>query len=197
MTAPRRSRIDPLLALYEAAADADYVGERVSQLEHALQAAALAAEAGAPPVEVAAALLHDVGHLCAPPDAARMGGLGVVAHEEVGADFLARLGFPPSVTELVRGHVRAKRYLVATRPDYAERLSAASRHTLVHQGGPLPPEGVRRFEVAPERDAWLRLRSWDEQAKVPGRIVPGLEGYRRLLEDLVSAGGCSTSPAGD
>jgi len=166
--------------LLEASAGAGYIGESVSQLDHALQAAQLAEAAGAPEHEVLAALLHDVGHLC-DPEAPRMGGVGVVQHEEVGAAYLARLGFAPSVTELVRGHVAAKRYLVVARPGYGERLSAASRHTLAHQGGAMDEAERSAFEADPLRDAKLRLRAWDEEAKVPGRETPGVEHYRGIL----------------
>ena len=111
-----------------------------------------------------------------------MGGIGVVHHEEVGAAWLAGLGFSADVTELVRGHVEAKRYLVAARSGYAERLSEASVHTLAHQGGPMSPEEQRAFDRDPLREAKLRLRAWDEEAKVPGRETPGLDHYRALLE---------------
>jgi phosphonate degradation associated HDIG domain protein len=173
-------RVARLMDLLESSAGAGYIGESVSQLDHALQAAQLAEAAGAPAHEVLAALLHDVGHLCE-PDAPRMGGVGVVRHEEVGCAYLARLGFAASVTELVRGHVAAKRYLVVARPGYGERLSAASRHTLAHQGGPMDEAERRAFEADPLRDAKLRLRAWDEEAKVPGRETPGVEHYRERL----------------
>ena len=176
---------DRIFALLARSADEEYIGEAVSQLAHALQAAALADAAGAPDAEVLAALLHDVGHLCAPTDAPRMAGLGVYRHEELGAEFLAQLGFAADVTELVRGHVAAKRYLVATHPSYAARLSEASRGTLAHQGGPMASVECERFARDRRAAAWLRLRAWDEQAKVPGIPVPGLESYRpRILVAL-------------
>src|SRR5262252_1145827 len=113
------ARVDALFALLERARDADYIGEGVSQLQHALQAAALARAANAPDDEVLAALLHDVGHLCAGPGAPSMAGLGIVRHEDVGADHLVALGFGARVVELVRGHVAAKRYLVGADRAYA------------------------------------------------------------------------------
>src|SRR5205814_3836144 len=121
----RRSAADP------------YIGEPISQLEHALQTAALASRASADDVTIAAALLHDIGHLCATEDAPRMPGLGVSDHEHVGALFLRDAGFAEDVAALVDGHVAAKRYLVATRPEYAAKLSDASRATLALQGGPM------------------------------------------------------------
>jgi len=174
-------RIDGLLRLLADSARSDYIGEGVSQLEHALQAAALARAAGAADAEVIAALLHDVGHLCAPDDAPTMDGLGVVRHEDVGAEHLCAIGFGPDVTELVRGHVAAKRYLVRTDPAHAARLSPASRETLRHQGGPMTEAEARRFEASPLYRAMLRIRAWDERAKHPGLVVDGLEAYVPLL----------------
>ncbi len=181
--------IDRLRRLYEGgAAHSDYIGEAISQLDHALQAAQLAASACASDEEVLAALLHDVGHLCAPLPAVRMGTHGISTHEEVGADFLATLGFASGVTERVRGHVAAKRYLVAERPGYAEALSDASRMTLMHQGGPFDAQARRAFEAAPLFAALLRLRAWDEAAKVPGLVVPDFDHYVPRLESHLSAG---------
>ncbi|HKJ24964.1 MAG TPA: HD domain-containing protein [Myxococcota bacterium] len=171
----------------------------MTQRAHALQAAKLAREAGALDEEVIAALLHDVGHLCAAPGEARMGRHGVASHEDVGADHLAALGFGPGVTERVRGHVAAKRYLVATRPDYAARLSEASRATLGHQGGALNAEAQRDFEASPLRDSWLRLRAWDDAAKLVGLEVPDFESWVPLLEAHLRAAGARshgvTTPA--
>lgn len=174
-------RIDGLLRLLAASANRDYIGEGVSQLEHALQAAALARAARAADAEVIAALLHDIGHLCAPRDAPTMDDFGVARHEEVGAEYLRSIGFGPEVTELVSGHVAAKRYLVSADPAHAVRLSAASRATLRHQGGPMTEDELRRFEALPRHRAMLRVRSWDESAKQPGLAVDGLDSYVTLL----------------
>lgn len=181
------TRLDALLALLERAAAADYIGEGVSQLAHALQAAELARSANASADAVVAALLHDVGHLCAAPDAPRMGGEGVMRHEEIGADYLEALGFRDSVTRLVRGHVAAKRYLVSRDPSYRERLSDASRLTLRHQGGAMSPAERQAFESLPHHEDLLRLRAWDERAKDPRRFVPELQSYKALLRDHLAA----------
>ena len=165
----------------------DYVGEAVTQLEHALQCAALADRAGLDEVEVLAALLHDVGHLDAPPSAPRMAELGVVDHEHLGARFLESLGAPERLCRLVAGHVQAKRYLVTTRPGYVARLSAASLGTLAFQGGPMSAAEVEVFDADPLRDAYLRLRSYDEAAKVPGAKVPDLTTYGDALRRVFSA----------
>jgi predicted HD phosphohydrolase len=112
-----------------------------------------------------------------------MEGLGVVRHEEIGAAYLARLGFDARVTDLVRGHVAAKRYLVGADAGYAAKLSDASRHTLRHQGGPMSPGEQRAFAALPAHRALLRVRSWDEAAKDPGRRVDDLSAYTPLLRD--------------
>jgi putative nucleotidyltransferase with HDIG domain len=180
-------RADQILALLECADKTDYIGEGVSQLAHALQAADLARRAGADDEAVLAALFHDVGHLCSGPDAPRMGGVGVARHEEIGATYLAKLGLPPRVTELVRGHVAAKRYLVARDSRYLARLSEASRETLAHQGGGMSHAEQDAFESLPHHEDLLRLRSWDESAKDPRRSVPGLASYRSLLRSRLTA----------
>jgi len=170
----RRSAADP------------YIGEPISQLEHALQSAALASRAGAGDATIAAALLHDIGHLCASVDAPKMPGLGVTDHEHVGARFLRDAGFSEDVVALVDGHVAAKRYLVATRPEYAAKLSDASRATLALQGGPMSTAEVADFERSPRMKDLLRLRAWDEQAKVVGWTGPDLDSWVPLLERLVT-----------
>jgi len=183
----RETRVAAILELLEHARGSDYIGEGVSQLEHALQAASLARAAGAPDSEILAALLHDVGHLCAGPDAPSMDGLGVVRHESIGAAYLESLGMDPRIAELVRGHVDAKRYLVGADPRYAARLSDASRETLRHQGGAMSDREQRAFEALPRHRALLRVRCWDEAAKEPGRSVEPLAAYASLLRDHLRA----------
>lgn len=185
----------PPLALLAGAREEGYIGEPVSQLEHALQCAALAQEDGAGPALVAAALLHDIGHLCADWQAPRMGALGVVAHEWVGARYLATHGLPPEVCALVAGHVAAKRYRVATDLTYRGQLSAASLATLELQGGPMGAAELHRFGRDPLRDDKLRLRSYDERAKIPSAQVPGLSSYTALLQTLCSSPPRGTTPS--
>lgn len=176
--------VDELFARLRASADEPYIGEPISQLEHALQCAALARGARADDDMVVAALLHDVGHLVAPDDAARMPELGVVDHEAIGARIVREVGLPESVVWLVAHHVAAKRYLVATRSEYAAKLSEASKATLALQGGPMNASEIAAFEAEPRWKAALRLRAWDEQAKLVGWSGPPLDDYRALVERL-------------
>ena len=167
-------------------------GEGVSQLEHALQSAHLARRAGAGDAGGIGALLHDLGHLV--PEAPRMGDLGTDLHEEVGARLLAGEGFGGAVTDLVAAHVAAKRYLVFRDARYRERLSDASRASLLRQGGAMTEEDARAFEQSPGFAAALRLRSFDDRAKVPGLAVPSLETYRALVLDHLRAQGRPGGP---
>jgi gamma-butyrobetaine dioxygenase len=172
--------VELVVRLFAVGGEAAYFGEAVSQTAHALQSAHLAERAGAEDTLVAAALLHDVGHLLhgLPEDVAERGIDG--RHEQGGADWLAR-HFGPAVSEPVRLHVAAKRYLCAVEPAYLTGLSPASRRSLALQGGPFDAAGVRAFEAEPYfRDA-VRLRRWDDEAKVSGLAVPGLDHYRGRL----------------
>jgi len=175
------SVVDEILELFATKGHEAYVGEPVSQLEHALQAAHYAEQASAGDELVAAALLHDIGHLLhkLPEDAADHG--VDTRHEMIGQAWLAR-HFGPGVTEPIRLHVPAKRYLCATDSTYQAQLSAASLQSLALQGGPFGPQELAEFEQNPFfRDA-LALRRWDDLAKVPGMRVADLKYYRpRLL----------------
>jgi len=175
---------DQLVELFAKRGDAAYFGEPVSQKEHALQAACLAARAQAPESLVVAALLHDVGHLLhiLPEDIADQ---GVDArHEALGEAWLAR-HFGPEVTEPVRLHVDAKRYLCRVDPEYLSQLSPASVQSLALQGGPFSQAEARRFEEHGHFREAVRLRRWDDQAKIPGLAVPDLEYYREAVEKTI------------
>ena len=176
--------VDEICQLFATRGHEAYVGEPVSQLEHALQAAFHAEQEGADDALVVAALVHDIGHLLtkAPEDAADHG--IDTRHEALGEKWLARY-CGPEVTEPVRLHVPAKRYLCATDAAYQAQLSPASVQSLVLQGGPMPAGEVRQFEANPHFRAAVRLRRWDDLAKVPGMEVPPLAHYRATLERVV------------
>jgi [1-hydroxy-2-(trimethylamino)ethyl]phosphonate dioxygenase len=150
-------------------------------LEHALQAAHFAREERAPDYLVIAALLHDIGHLVedTPEDTAD---LGIDArHEEIGEAWLARR-FGPEVYEPVHLHVAAKRYLCATDPHYFSRLSPASVQSLQLQGGPMSADEIAVFESNQYFQEAVRLRLWDDKAKVPGFATAELPSYRRIID---------------
>ncbi len=172
-----------LIRLFETEGDAAYFGEAVSQKEHALQAAWLAEQEGASDALVVAALLHDVGHLRhgQGEDVADRG--EDARHETAGADWLkGHIG--PEVVEPVRLHVSAKRYLCSVDPAYRNGLSPASLQSLELQGGAYSVAESQEFERNPfARDA-VRLRRWDDAAKVPGLDVPPLALYLPRVERL-------------
>jgi len=169
-----------ILELFARSGDSQYGHEAVSQREHALQAAWFAERAGAPPALIAAALLHDVGHLLhdLAEDAPEQGIDD--RHEELAAQWLAER-FGPEVVEPVRLHVAAKRYLCTTDPEYDRLLSPPSRLSLRLQGGPMTPEETAAFESGPHGRAAIDLRRWDDAAKVPGLPTPGLEHFAPAL----------------
>jgi len=180
----------------------------VDVLSHSLQCAQLAEWAHADAELVAAALLHDLGHLV---DAQRWGpgwrddphraaagagadagggtgcgtGGGEGASHATRAVHLLRQAFPDEVTKPVRLHVQAKRYLVGFDRRYLEALSPAALHGLSLQGGPMTAMEMRRFELDTHAAAAIKLRIWDDLAQHPGKATPPLSHYLGLLEDLV------------
>jgi phosphonate degradation associated HDIG domain protein len=179
--------VDVIAALFATEGAATYLGEAVTQAAHMLQAAHLAKQDGAEDALVAAALLHDVGHFTGAVTGQQLMAGTDNRHGEGGADWLARW-FGPEVTEPVRLHVAAKRYLCAVEPGYARTLSPASDYTLGVQGGPMRGDELAAFTASPyARDA-CRLRRWDDAAKDPGATTPQFDHFRRLLVGLVRPG---------
>ncbi len=163
--------IDRVEQLFGGGGGNAYLGEDVTIATHMLQAAARAAAAGADGALVAAALLHDVGYLL---------GAREVDHPEVAGRWLAGW-LPAAVTEPVRLHVEAKRYLCAVDRAYAATLSRESVRTLALQGGPMSPEAAARFAARPHAAAAVAVRRWDDGGKVPGAATGSVGHYRGLL----------------
>ena len=182
------SVIDEIFAVYAARGSAAYFGESVSMTEHGLQAAHFAELEGAAEAVIAAALLHDIGHLIAivPDDIADW--TTDAHHEATGARWLSKR-FGAEVAEPVRLHVRAKRYLCAVDPTYFSQLSPASVLTLKLQGGPMTADEVVSFEAEPGYRNALVVRRCDDRGKVAGLTTRPLEDYRRLLQALAAGGG--------
>jgi phosphonate degradation associated HDIG domain protein len=162
-----------------------YAGEPVTQTEHALQTAWQAEQNKATAALVTAALLHDVGHLLHDlgEDCADEGIDD--RHEALGAEWLAS-HFGADVVEPVRLHVAAKRYRCAVDPEYHSRLSDASRLSLKLQGGPFTETQARRFEQHPYFQDAVRLRLWDEGAKIPNVETPSLEQFLGIVRKAVA-----------
>lgn len=141
--------------------------ERLDLLDHSLQCAARLANRHPEDRELqVAGLVHDVGTILRPDEPAQ--------HASTGAAAVTPL-LGHRVGWLVLWHADAKRYLVTTDPEYRERLSPRSIVTLEAQGGLMDEAEVAALEAAPDLDALLELRRADDDAKVLGRTVPGLD----------------------
>ncbi|KAJ3927040.1 MAG: hypothetical protein NXY57DRAFT_1108958 [Lentinula lateritia] len=170
--------IDHLFRILEEYGQGDYIGESISQIEHCLQAAYCAKQAA-----VLAALLHDCGQMLEIgtnmllPSGRSVGKHG---HDVIGGLYLASLGFPPEVWELVRDHVVAKRYLTAVEEGYHHALSEASKLSLGFQGGPFSHSEIKNFEQDPLFFEKVQMRRFDDAAKIVGARVPPLASYKDL-----------------
>ena len=157
----------------------------INQRQHALQAALLAENEGAAPALITAALLHDIGHMVHHlGDNPAEHGIDD-KHEEAGHDWLTRW-FGPDVTEPVRLHVAAKRYLCAVDPTYFGKLSTDSVLSLSLQGGPMSAAEIAAFEALPFHADAVRLRRWDEAAKVKGLATPGFGHFALYVGGVIS-----------
>ena len=176
---------EEILGLFQDRGASAYFGEDVSMVEHALQAAYFAREDGAADALVVAALLHDVGHLVVevPEDIADW--TTDARHEIVGSRWLAER-FVPAVSEPVRLHVAAKRYLLATDAEYFALLSPASVITLKLQGGPMSAQEVTAFEDQAYCKDAVRVRRCDDRGKVAGLKTPAFADYRDLIRAMLS-----------
>lgn len=177
--------LDEIGRLFRDEGAAEYFGEPVTQAEHMCQAAFLAEKAGAPDHLVAAALLHDVGHFQGALSGADLMRGVDNNHGETGAAWLSQW-FAEEVTEPVRLHIAAKRYLCAVEPDYFARLSPASVYTLSVQGGPMSPSEADDFTRSRYAGDAIAIRRWDDEAKDQEVVVPGFDAYLDLLTRLVT-----------
>jgi phosphonate degradation associated HDIG domain protein len=167
--------LDRIAELFSGHGAALYGGERISQTEHALQCAMLAEAAGESEAIVVAALLHDIGHLLiseSKDDDMR--------HQEVAAQALAE-SLPEDVIEPIRLHVAAKRYLCSVDDNYWAGLSPASKESLELQGGPFDDRQAAQFARNPHAQTAVRVRQYDDQAKVVGLNTPPLRHYLEMV----------------
>lgn len=178
--------LEMIIEILKKASSRGYIGEPVSQLEHALQAAYFASQDSPQDKPlIAAALLHDIGHLVCDETTQYMDEWGVLNHESLGADFLRKIGFRQEVCDLVRSHVLAKRYLVSKFESYRLKLSEASLQTLKFQGGIMSFQEIENFEANPLCKSMIKIRYFDDAAKKTDFEVPPLESYLTLLNALM------------
>jgi phosphonate degradation associated HDIG domain protein len=173
---------DEIIRLYQDHGSLEYAGEAVTQLEHALQSMEMAREADCDEEMILAAFLHDIGHICISEGHIQaMEGYGVMHHEKLGGAWLKQRGFSSRLIQLVTAHVSAKRYLVATDPEYFNGLSVASRKTLEFQGGPMSPDEVAEFQNHPLFEEMILMRQFDEKAKEVQTTTPDWNYLKSLV----------------
>jgi 2-amino-1-hydroxyethylphosphonate dioxygenase (glycine-forming) len=171
-----------IIQLYTLYGGEEYSGEKVSQLEHMVQAAQLAKAEGYNDEVILAAFLHDIGHIAEKlTDENSMDSYGIRYHEAIGASYLTDNGFSFRVSRLVASHVAAKRYLTLREPGYYDKLSEASKRTLEFQGGPMSEEEADLLEEDSLFREIVQMRRWDEAAKLEHQPMPSLEFFKELI----------------
>lgn len=178
--------VHQIIEIFKQRGSENYGSEAVSQLEHAIQSALLAKQADAPDELVAAALLHDIGHLLgnAPLPTAESQNYDD-KHENRAYPWL-REHFGASVADPVRLHVAAKRYLCTTDPSYCDYLSPTSLKSFHDQGGMMSADEKAAFEQEKHFQAAVQLRRWDDEAKDPTIEIPPMEEFAELLHALIA-----------
>jgi phosphonate degradation associated HDIG domain protein len=177
-----------IIEIFQTRASAQYGGEAVSQFEHAMQCAHLAEKAGEEDTTVVTAMLHDLGHLLvdkrvsANDETQERDDL----HQHIAIPFLRGL-LPDAVIEPIRMHVDAKRYLCSTEPSYWASLSPASKRSLELQGGVYTQDQCKDFIAQPFADVAVRLRRYDDLAKEPRAVTPGLAHFTAKLKSIALA----------
>ena len=161
----------------------EYLGEPVTMAQHMLQGATIAEQNGMPEEIIVGALLHDIGHFTSEFGTYHPDDTKDRHHEDAGAEVLERF-FPSVITDCCRYHVAAKRYLCATKPEYFNRLSAASVHTLELQGGPMSAEEAAAFEANPNLKEIIQVRYLDEAGKRAGMETPGFDHFAPMVQRM-------------
>ena len=174
--------IEKIIDILGNANEREYIGEPISQLEHALQCAHFAEKCKGTEEVILACLFHDIGHLCAPAGSPEMDGLGIVDHEKIGGEFLQKIGFSDLIIDLVENHVQGKRYLCFKNPSYYKQLSPASKGTLDFQGGPMSEEEANQYENHEFFEQRILVRRCDEMAKKKDLTVAPLEDYVEMMQ---------------
>jgi [1-hydroxy-2-(trimethylamino)ethyl]phosphonate dioxygenase len=170
--------------IFERRGSEEYLGEPVTMAEHMLQGAHFAEKANEPAEIVVAALLHDIGHFTSEFGTFSIKDTKDKYHEEAGALLLEQF-FPTVVTDCVRHHVAAKRYLCATKPEYFDRLSDASIHSLNLQGGPMTKDEIAEFEKNKNLRDIVKVRYYDEAGKRSDLETKPFSYYAPIVQRIV------------
>jgi phosphonate degradation associated HDIG domain protein len=183
-TLTRETIVDFIGSIFDRRGSEEYLGEPVSMGEHMLQGATIAEQNGQPEEIIVGVLLHDIGHFTSEFGTFTMEDTEDRHHEDAGAEVLERF-FPSVITDCVRYHVAAKRYLCATRPEYYSLLSEASVHSLRLQGGPMSAEKVAEFEMNPHLKQIIAVRYLDDAGKRPGTQTPDYWHFAPMVQRMV------------
>ncbi len=180
----RETIVNFLGAIFDTRGHEEYLGEPVNMGQHMLQGATIAEQNDQPEEIIVGALLHDIGHFTSEFGMFTMDDTEDRHHEDAGGMVLERF-FPTVITDCVRFHVAAKRYLCATRPEYFKRLSEASIHSLNLQGGPMSPDEVAVFERNPNLDQIIAVRYLDDAGKRPDMQTPDYWHFAPMVQRMV------------
>jgi len=167
--------------IFERRGGEEYLGEPVTMAEHMLQGATIAEQNNQSEEIIVAALLHDIGHFTSEFGTFSMDDTEDKFHEEAGAKVLEEF-FPSIITDCVRYHVAAKRYLCATKPEYFNRLSEASIHSLNLQGGPMNEDEVVEFEKNPNIKEIVQVRYLDDAGKHADMKTPAFAHFAPMVQ---------------
>ena len=177
--------VDFIGSIFDRRGGEEYLGEPVNMGQHMLQGATIAEQQGQPEEIIIGALLHDIGHFTSEFGNFTIEDTEDRHHEDAGAKVLERV-FPKVITDCVRYHVAAKRYLCATKPEYFESLSEASIHSLHLQGGPLNHMEVVEFEKNPNLDQIIAVRYLDDAGKHAGMETPDYWYFAPMVQRMVN-----------
>ncbi len=176
--------VDFLGDIFERRGGEEYLGEPVTMAEHMLQGATIAEQNGQDEDIIVGALLHDIGHFTSEFGTYHPDDTEDRHHEDAGAYVLEPF-FPSVITDCVKYHVAAKRYLCATKPEYFKRLSPASVHTLELQGGPMNADEVAEFQSNPNLEKIIQVRYLDEAGKRDDMETPDYWHFAPMVQRLV------------
>ena len=173
-------------SIFEKRGDEEYLGEPVTMGQHMLQGATMAEQSREPDEIIIGTLLHDIGHFTSEFGTFSMEDTEDRYHEDAGAAVLEQF-FPKVITDCCRHHVAAKRYLCATDPEYFQKLSTASIHSLNLQGGPMSEAELKDFEKNPNLKKILKVRLYDDAGKIPDMVTPSFWHFAPLVQKMVDS----------
>ena len=178
--------VDFIGSIFEKRGDEEYLGEPVTMGQHMLQGATMAEQSRETDEIIIGTLLHDIGHFTSEFGTFSMEDTEDRYHEDAGAAVLEEF-FPKVITDCCRHHVAAKRYLCATDPEYFQKLSTASIHSLNLQGGPMSEAELKDFEKNPNLKKILKVRLYDDAGKIPDMVTPSFWHFAPLVQKMVDS----------